>query len=83
MLRYSSNLFMFLPLAHIIDNISSVNVSHVSYRSCFERRLPSNWASSAGYQILAQQVNLVPKASIHGNTGHTAVQTVYYITGGT
>jgi len=32
---------MFLPLDHIVDNISSVKVSHVSYRSCFERRLPS------------------------------------------
>lgn len=67
MLRYLSNLFLFPPLDHIVDNISSVKVSHVSYRSCFERRLPSIKLSLlAGYQVLAQQANLVPKAIMGG-----------------
>ena len=49
MLRYLSNLFLFPPLDHIVDNISSVKVSHLSYRSCFERRLPSIRLSFIGW----------------------------------
>ena len=49
MLRYLSNLFLFPPLDHIVDNISSVKVSHVSYGSCFERRLPSIKLSFIGW----------------------------------